>query len=48
MFKFFNLPEHRKFNYIPRTYDPEKEKFENRDKENNNIATEEKEYTDSF
>ena len=27
-FPFFNLPKPRKFNYVPRTYDPELEKFD--------------------
>ncbi len=38
MVKFFHVPQHRKFNYIPRTYDPEKEKFKNSGK-NINIET---------
>ncbi len=30
VFKFFRIPRHQKFNYIPRYYDPEKEAIKER------------------
>ena len=44
MVKFFHVPQHRKFNYIPRTYDPETEKFEKRSS-NNTESTDNQEYS---
>ena len=45
MVKFFHVPQHRKFNYIPRTYDPEKEKFETGNKNTFANKTGTKEYS---
>ena len=43
--KFFHLPPHRKFNYIPRTYDPIKEELEKGLDKENKSAESEREYT---
>jgi hypothetical protein len=43
--RFFYLPKHRKFNYIPRVYDPDKERRERYKEKDEGAQNENTEYT---